>query len=64
MNHDSLNILFSDKTGPPIFRAAMPCDRIKFLLKTLTFHDPEERKGKWPYNCFSASRCSTLTHQT
>ena len=64
MNYDSLKILFSNKTGPPIFSAAMPCDRIKFLLKTLIFQDPEERKGKWPYDCFSASRRSTLTHQT
>ena len=43
MNHHSLNILFFDKTGPPVFSATMSRDRKKFLLSTLTFDDPESR---------------------
>ena len=40
MKHHSLKILFSDK-------AAMSRDRIRFLLLTLRFDDPAERKEKW-----------------
>lgn len=46
MNHHSLNILFSDKAGPPVFSATMPHDHMKFLLSTLTFNNPEEHKEK------------------
>ena len=31
MNHHSLNIIFSDKAGPPIFSATMSRYRMKFL---------------------------------
>ena len=47
MNYHSLNISFSDKAGPPVFSARMSCDRMKCLLLTLTFDDPETRKEKW-----------------
>ena len=47
MNHHSLNILFSDKAGPPV---------LKFLFSTLTFDDPDTRKEKWSYDRFAAAR--------
>ena len=56
MNHHSLNILFSDTVGPPVFSATISRDRMKLLLWTLTFDDPETRKEKWPYDCFAAAR--------
>ena len=56
MNHHSLNILFSDKAGHPVFGAAISRDRMKYFLSTLTFDDPETRKEKWPHDCFAASR--------
>ena len=56
MNHHSLNILFSDKARPPVFSATMSRDRMKFLLSTLAFDDPEARKEKWPYGRFAAAR--------
>ena len=56
MNHHSLNILFSDKAGPPVFSATMSRDHMKFLLSTLTFDDPETRKEKWPYDRSAAAR--------
>ena len=56
MNYLNLNILFSDKAGPPVFSATMSRDRMKFLLSTLTFEDPETRKEKWPYDRFAAAR--------
>ena len=55
MNHHSLNVLFSDKTGPPVFSVTMSRDRKKILLSTLTFDDPESRKEKWPYDRFAAA---------
>ena len=57
MNHHSLNILFSDKAGfPLVFIARMSCDRMKLLLSTLAFDDPETRKEKYPYDRFAAAR--------
>ena len=56
MNQHSLNTLFSDKAEPPVFGATMPCDRMKFLLSTLTFDDPATCKEKWPYDRFAAAR--------
>ena len=55
MNHHRLNILFSDKAGPPVFSVTMSRDRMKFLLSTLTFDVPETRKEKWPYDHFAAA---------
>ena len=55
MNHYSLNILFSDKVGRPVFSATMSLDCMKFLLSTLTFDDPETHKEKWPYDRFAAA---------
>ena len=55
MNHRSLNILFSDKTGPPIFSATMSRDRMNFFLSTLTFDDPGTCKEKWPYDRFAVA---------
>ena len=56
MNRHNLNILFSDKAGPPVFSATMSRDRMKFLLSTLTFDDPETRNEKWQYDHFAAAR--------
>ena len=57
MNHHRLDILFSDKAGPPlVFIARMSCDRMKLLLSTLAFDDPETRKEKCPYDRFAAAR--------
>ena len=55
MNHHGLNILFSDKVGPPVFSGTMSRDRIKFSFSSLTFDDPETRKEKWPYDRFAAA---------
>ena len=55
MNHHSLNILISDKEEPPVFSVTMSCDRMKFLLSTLIFDNPETRKEKWPYDRFTAA---------
>ena len=55
MNYHSLSISFSDKAGPPAFSATMSCDRMKFLLSTLIFDDPETHKEKWHYDRFAAT---------
>ena len=55
MNYHSLNIWFSDKTGPSIFSATMSRDRMQFLLSRLIFDDSEERKEKWSYDRFAAA---------
>ena len=55
LNHHGVNILFSDKAGPPVFSATMSDDRMKFLLSTLTFDNPETRQEKWPYDRFAAA---------
>ena len=46
MNHHDLITLLFDKAGPPVFSATMFRDRMKFLLSTLTFDEPETRKKK------------------
>ena len=56
MNHHGFNSLLSDKAGPPVFSATMSRNRMKFLLPTLTFDDPETLKEKWPYDRFAAAR--------
>ena len=56
INHHSLNILFSDKAGPPVFSVTMSLDRVNFLLSTLIFDDPETHKEKWSYDHFAAAR--------
>ena len=56
MNYHSLNILFSDKAGPPVFSATMSGDRMKFLSSILKFGDSETRKEKWPYDPFADAR--------
>ena len=56
MNHHDLITLLSDKAGPPVFSATMFRDRMKFLLSTLTFDEPETRKKKWLYDWFAATR--------
>ena len=56
MNHHSLNILFSDKAGPPVFSATTSRERMKFLSSTLTFDNPETCKEKSPYDRFAATR--------
>ena len=56
MKHNSLNILISDKEGPPVFSATMSCDRMKFLLSTWTFDNPQTCKEKWPYDRFADAR--------
>ena len=56
MNDHSFNILFSDKAKLPIFSFTMSRESMKFLLSTLTFDNPEERKEKCPYDLFAAAR--------
>ena len=56
INHHSLNIIFSDKAGPPVFSATMSRDCVNFLLSTLIFDDPETRKEKWSYDHFADAR--------
>ena len=46
INYHGLNILFSDKAGPPVFSATMSRDCMKCLLSTLPFGDPKTRKEK------------------
>ena len=56
INYLSLSLLFFDKAGPPVVSATMSPDRVKFLLSTLTFDDPETRKENWPHDRFAAAR--------
>ena len=56
MNDHSFNILFSDKAKLPIFSFTMSRENMKFLLSTLTFDNPEERKEKFLYDLFAAAR--------
>ena len=56
MNDHSFNILFSDKAKLSIFSFTMSRESMKFLLSTLTFDNPEERKEKFLYDLFAAAR--------
>ena len=54
-NHD-LNILFSEKHGPPPFGATMSRQRFEFIIAHICFDDPETRTDRWKHDRFAAMR--------
>ena len=56
LNNDSVDVLFSDKAGHPVFRATMSRNRFKLLLSNLMFDDQLERIQKWSSDRFTAIR--------
>ena len=56
LNHHDLDILFSDKAGPPIFGAIFSRDRAKFLLASLSFITREECAINFPTDRFASAR--------
>ena len=64
INHHSLNILFSDKAGPPVFSVTMSLDRVNFLLSTLTTLKLIKRNGHMITLQLHVQylKCSILTH--
>ena len=56
LNHHDLDILFSDKAGPPIFGAIFSRDRANFLLASLSFITREECATNFPTGIFASAR--------
>ena len=54
-NKMSIRTLYSE-TGPSIYGATMARDRFQFLLKHLSFDDPESRQERWRKDRFAAFR--------
>ncbi|XP_068203998.1 piggyBac transposable element-derived protein 4-like [Palaemon carinicauda] len=55
-NHLTTREMFSPKTGPPIYRAAMSEDRFCFLLSCLRFDDKDTRAQRQTTDKFAAIR--------
>ena len=56
LNHHRMDILFSDKAGPPIFSAIFSKNRAKFLLASLSFIDRENCMQNFPSDRFASVR--------
>ena len=52
----SINKLFSEKYGPPIYAATMSRNRFVFLLKHICFDDERTRDERWNEDRFAAIR--------
>ena len=56
LKHYKIDILFSDKTGPPIFGAIFSRNRVKFLLASLFFISRDEYIKNVPEDRFASCR--------
>ena len=56
MNLHNLDIVFSDKAGPPIFGAIFSRDSAKFLLASLLFITREKFAIDFPTDRFASAR--------
>lgn len=56
LNNHSINLLFSDKKGLPVFGATMSRMRYEFMMKHLCFDDFETRNERWKHDRFAAIR--------
>lgn len=55
-NHCSLEILTADEAGFPIYSAAVPRNRMEFLLVSTSFGNKKEQVEKWREDRFAAVR--------
>ena len=56
LNHHKVDILFSNKTCPPIFGAIFSRNRVKFLLASISFISRDESIKNFPEDIFASCR--------
>ena len=56
MNMHDVNLLFSERHGPPVFSACMSRMRFKFLQAHICFDALENREDRWEHDRFTAIR--------
>ena len=56
LNTISIQKLFSDKYGPPIYSATMSRNRFLFILRHISFDDEDTRDERWRKDRFAAFR--------
>ena len=56
LNNHHLNILFSEKQGPPVFGATMSRQRFEFISSHICFDDIHTRNERWSHDRFTCMR--------
>lgn len=56
LNTFTVQRLFSERYGPPIFSATMSRNRFLFLIANISFDDETTRANRWKYDRFTAIR--------